>query len=305
MVPSHSSDEYDGCRDSKKLVDSTSIIVNPSDQVLNSLHRKGILIDIGKESQVECSDSSPNGSTSVVPTERLTRMRSRPDSLDLSPNASQKRKLAAAAALNEEARLLNGGKKQGKRRKKSGRKAAAAAAAAENESGEKKALTTNDDGDLVDLEANDENELFLTTSKIAADDNDNEEDGEQQKGEGSLTEGLCFNVMIGVTIMVVILAIGSAMLWTAQRLMNVSQDHHAASKLGAVPGLPVTVFSATSVDNVPYLAGLVPADSDKIVHPKDLSAYLAGLRSKVKIKARHNEVLSPTHKTVLKDSNEV
>ena len=46
------------------------------------------------------------------------------------------------------------------------------------------------------------------------------------------------------------------------------QDHHAASKLGAVPGLPVTVFSATSVDNVPYLAGLVPADSDKIVHPK-------------------------------------
>ena len=43
--------------------------------------------------------------------------------------------------------------------------------------------TTNDDGDLVDLEANDENELFLTTSKIAADDNDNEEDGEQQKGE--------------------------------------------------------------------------------------------------------------------------
>ena len=42
-------------------------------------------------------------------------------------------------------------------------------------------------------------------------------------GEGSLTEGLCFNVMIGVTIMVVILAIGSAMLWTAQRLMNVSQ----------------------------------------------------------------------------------
>ena len=42
-------------------------------------------------------------------------------------------------------------------------------------------------------------------------------------GDGSLTEGLCFNVMIGVTIMVVILAIGSAMLWTAQRLMNVSQ----------------------------------------------------------------------------------
>merc|ERR1719264_456414 len=117
------------------------------------------------------------------------------------------------------------------------------AAAAENEAVvvgvEKKALyvslrTTDDDGDAVDLEANDD-ELFLTTTKQQ---NDNEENGEQQKGEGSLTEGLCFNVMIGVTIMVVILAIGSAMLWTAQRLMNVSQDHHAASALGAVPGLP-------------------------------------------------------------------
>ena len=49
---------------------------------------------------------------------------------------------------------------------------------------------------------------------------------QRTKGEGSLTEGLCFNVMIGVTIMVVILAIGSAMLWTAQRLMNVSQVSH-------------------------------------------------------------------------------
>ena len=182
-------------------------------------------------------------------------------------------------------RILNGSKKQRKRRKKSGRKAAAAAS--EDEGGgvgvEKKALyvslrTTDDDGDMVDLEANDD-ELFLTTTKIGANDNysDSEENGggngEQQKGEskhiiylyiwrildifgqmngglcvskmslssvsrvslsetsndlfvtgeGSLTEGLCFNVMIGVTIMVVILAIGSAMLWTAQRLMNVSQ----------------------------------------------------------------------------------
>ena len=91
--------------------------------------------------------------------------------------------------------------------------------------------TTDDDGDVVDLEANcDDDEVFLTTAKIIANDNgfsENEEangggNGEQQK-EGSLTEGLCFNVMIGVTIMVVILAIGSAMLWTAQRLMNVSQ----------------------------------------------------------------------------------
>ena len=41
-----------------------------------------------------------------------------------------------------------------------------------------------------------------------------------------------------------------------------------ASALGAVPGLPVSVFSATSMDNTPYLAGLVPVDSEKIVHPK-------------------------------------
>ena len=90
--------------------------------------------------------------------------------------------------------------------------------------------TTDDDGDAVDLEANcdDNDEVFLTTAKIIANDGDfsegngEVENGEQQK-EGSLTEGLCFNVMIGVTIMVVILAIGSAMLWTAQRLMNVSQ----------------------------------------------------------------------------------
>ena len=46
------------------------------------------------------------------------------------------------------------------------------------------------------------------------------------------------------------------------------QDHHAASALGAVPGLPVSVFSATAMDNAPYLAGLVPVDSEKIVHPK-------------------------------------
>ena len=46
------------------------------------------------------------------------------------------------------------------------------------------------------------------------------------------------------------------------------QDHHAASALGAVPGLPVSVFSATSMDSAPYLAGLVPLDSEKIVHPK-------------------------------------
>ena len=47
------------------------------------------------------------------------------------------------------------------------------------------------------------------------------------------------------------------------------QDHHAASALGAVPGLPVSFFSATSVDNAPYLAGLVPEDSEKkIIHPK-------------------------------------
>ena len=39
--------------------------------------------------------------------------------------------------------------------------------------------TTDDDGDAVDLEANDD-ELFLTTTKQQ---NDNEENGEQQKGE--------------------------------------------------------------------------------------------------------------------------
>ena len=95
-------------------------------------------------------------------------------------------------------RILNGSKKQRKRRKKSGRKAAAAAASEdEGVCGgvgvEKKALyvslrTTDDDGDMVDLEANDD-ELFLTTTKIGADDNysDSEENGggngEQQKGE--------------------------------------------------------------------------------------------------------------------------
>ena len=97
-------------------------------------------------------------------------------------------------------RILNGSKKQRKRRKKSGRKAAAAAAAASENKGvcggvgvEKKALyvslrTTDDDGDMVDLEANDD-ELFLTTTKIGANDNysDSEENGggngEQQKGE--------------------------------------------------------------------------------------------------------------------------
>ena len=56
------------------------------------------------------SPSTPNGTTSIVAAEgqRLQRIRSRPDSLDLSPNASQKRKAAAAAAaaLNEEARYL-------------------------------------------------------------------------------------------------------------------------------------------------------------------------------------------------------
>ena len=56
-------------------------------------------------------------------------------------------------------------------------------------------------------------------------------------GEGSLTEGLCFNVMIGVTIMVVILAIGSAMLWTAQRLMNVSQVRYTGPEIITCYGL--------------------------------------------------------------------
>lgn len=79
--------------------------------------------------------------------------------------------------------------------------------------------------------------------------------------------------------MVVILAIGTAMLWTVQRIMAVSANHADALAKADHQGHQVAV-SAAAIDS-PFMRQLVPRKR-KVVHPKDLSAYLAVHEYKVR-----------------------
>ncbi len=153
--------------------------------------------------------------------------------------------------------------------------------------------THDDDGDEIDLEADaDCNGMGSAEFMLNSVDPENNSDpgaeinpagaAETNNPDNSkaLTEGLCLNVVVGVAIMVVILAIGTTMLWTVQRIMTMSHGHAAGggSALGLEGGehhhqVAVTAFSGAAMDG-PFLRRLVPT-KEKVVHPKDLSAYLA------------------------------
>ena len=68
--------------------------------------------------------------------------------------------------------------------------------------------------------------------------------------------------------MVVVLAVGTAMLWTVQKILTSHQhnnQHHVVA---------MSAFSAAGMDS-PLLSKLMRSASSQVVHPKDLSAYLA------------------------------
>ena len=120
-----------------------------------------------------------------------------------------------------------------------------------------------------------------------------------QRAAADITEGLAFNVLIGMAIMVVVLGVGSAMLYTVQKILVVSSQRNAArALLNTNAAVASASFTPTAMDS-PFLTKLMHhSGAGHVVHPKDLSAYLAmhELRSKRRrVKAR---TMSTTTSTV-------
>ncbi len=80
-----------------------------------------------------------------------------------------------------------------------------------------------------------------------------------ESGDQDIRDSLTFNVLLGIAIMVVVLSIGSAMLYAVQKILVSSSQHHQAE-----------VRSRHQAEKLAAAA----AGKVAIVHPKDLSAYL-------------------------------
>lgn len=89
---------------------------------------------------------------------------------------------------------------------------------------------------------------------------------------GDITDGLLFNIFIGLAIMVVVLCIGSAMLYTVQKIMVVSSHRNTVHSLydGRVA---VSAFSSAAMDS-PFITKLLH-HRNHMTHSTDLSSYLA------------------------------
>ncbi|TRY78076.1 hypothetical protein TCAL_04228 [Tigriopus californicus] len=89
---------------------------------------------------------------------------------------------------------------------------------------------------------------------------------------GDITDGLLFNIFIGLAIMVVVLCIGSAMLYTVQKIMVVSSHRKSVHSLydGRVA---VSAFSSAAMDS-PFITKLLH-HRNHMIHSTDLSSYLS------------------------------
>ena len=62
-------------------------------------------------------------------------------------------------------------------------------------------------------------------------DDEEEEDEDEEIVVKDITDGLAFNVLIGIAIMLVVLAVGTAMLYAVQKILISSGQHKDAAKV--------------------------------------------------------------------------
>ena len=127
------------------------------------------------------------------------------------------------------------------------------------------------------LDNTDLSEVYSTT---VADDEDDEY-GSGGDSEKHLVDNLCFNVMICVSIMVIVMALGTAALWTAQKIMLAAENGGISENL-----VTMSAFTGAGMD-LPFLTRLESKRRmHKVTHPKDISsmltAHLAAAAAKAK-----------------------